>query len=408
MLRFDPRTGLFVDAAEAVRETVRADWVAAFALQAGSPPLDTNPATPAGQLIDSETAMVVTKDSEVLYMSQQFNPMTAEGVWQDALGQIYFLTRKTAEPTLVQCLCAGLAGTPIATGALVKDVHGQQYRCILGGTIPPGGKLTLTFAAVTPGPMAVPAHSVTNIVTITPGWDTVDNPTAGTPGRDAETRAEFEQRRAASVAKNAHGTVPALYGSLADLPGVLDLVVLENTGNGPIVKAGVTIPGHSVFISIAGGEDQDIAQTIYAKKDAGCGTAGNTALTWAAADVTGSPIYVYRIERPASLAFGIQVNIRLTPTTPVSIVADVQKAIVANFGGSDVAGSRVKIASTVYASRFYAPVIRAGVQDLVSVKLAAPVPSSGNGAWLNEITVNADQLPVISEDDVLVNIIEGV
>lgn len=400
MLRFDPATGLFVDAAEVVREAVSADWVAAFQTD-GAPPLDTDPATPAGQLIDSQTALVTTKDSEVLYMSQQFNPMTAEGAWQDALGQIYFLTRKTAEPTLVDCLCTGLAGTVIPTGALVKTADGILLRCVLGQTIPQGGHITLPFAAQTPGPVLIPAGTATSIVTVTPGWDSVTNPTAGSPGRDQESRAEFEQRRAASVAKNAHGTVAALYGALGDLDGVLDLVVLENTGNDPIVKNGVSIPGHSVYISIAGGEDAAIAATIYAKKDAGCDTAGNTLLQYVAAEISGSPVYQYNIERPEPLPFGVQVNILLTPTTPATIVQDVQAAIVANFGGTDVVGNRVKIASTVYASRFYAPAISAGVQDLVSVKLSAPA----GGAWLDEITVRADQLPVISAADVAVNII---
>lgn len=403
MLRFDPKTGLFVDAAEVVRAQIRADWVAAFALQEGTPPLDTDPTTPAGQLIDSETAMVVTKDSEVLFMSQQFNPLTAEGVWQDALAQIYFLTRKVEEPTLVGCLCTGLSGTAIARGALVKsDVDDMQFVCVSGGSIPQSGKIMLDFAAKSTGPLPVSANTVTKIVTVTPGWDTVNNPAAGSPGRDAETRAEFEQRRYASVAKNAHGTVAAIYGALADLVGVLDLVVLENTGNEPIVKAGVTIPGHSIYSSIAGGEDTDIAGVLYAKKDAGCGTAGNTTIFHAATDILGEPTYAYKIERPDPLPFGVQVNIRLTPTTPASIVQDVKKIIVANFGGAD-GNIRVKIASTVYASRFYAPAVQAGVQDLVSVKIVAPT----GGAWLDEITVRADQVPVISDDDVTVNIVSG-
>lgn len=398
MLRFDPTTGLYAESAETVRDAVRADWQAAF-----GPQLDVDAATPAGQLIDSETALVVQKDSDVLYMASQFNPLTSEGVWQEALGQIYFLTRKVAEPTLVDCLCTGLAGTVIAAGAQVKNLDGLILLALVGGTIPVGGQLVLTFAATTPGPVPVPADTVTAIVTVTPGWDTVNNPSAGSVGRDAETRAEFESRRYASVAKNAHGTVAALYGSLANLPGVLDLVVLENTGNDPIVKAGVTIPGHSIYASIYGGDDATIAATIYQKKDAGCGTAGNTQLSHVADDVPGNPVYTYRIERPEPLSFAVQVNIRVTPTTPSPIEQAVKAAIVASFTGAD-GGTRVQIASTVYASRLYAPVVRAGVEDLVSVKIAAPA----GGAWADEVTVRANQVPVINAEDVTVNVITGV
>lgn len=63
------------------------------------------------------------------------------------------------------------------------------------------------------------------------------------PGRGSQL--EFETRRYASVAANVRGSVAALYGAITNLPDVLDVVVLKNTGNESIVSWGVTIPGHS-------------------------------------------------------------------------------------------------------------------------------------------------------------------
>ena len=93
MLQFDPQTGFSVDDVETVREQVRQEWINAFKAE-NTPELDTEPETPAGQLIDSQTASIVQKDSEILYLANQMNPLTAEGVFQDALGQIYFITLK--------------------------------------------------------------------------------------------------------------------------------------------------------------------------------------------------------------------------------------------------------------------------------------------------------------------------
>lgn len=94
---------------------------------------------------------------------------------------------------------------------------------------------------------------------------------------------------------------------------------------------------------------------------------------------------------------------RLTPTTPSNIKENVQQAILNNFNGNDNTTGRVRIASTVYASRFYAAATTAGVQDLVSIKIAAP---NTNPQWVDEVTINANQVPVLSINDVYVEILE--
>lgn len=399
MLRFDPDVGLYVDPTDQIRAEVRADWRAAFAGN-GGPPLNVEPETPAGQLIDSQTAAVAAKDAQVLHLANQFNPLTAEGVWQDALGKIYFLTRKIAESSVAVCRCKGLPGTVIPAGALIRsNADGALWRCARTTAIPTGGAADIPFRAGETGPLAAGAHTLTEIVTVTPGWDSVDNPAAAVPGRDAESRAEFETRRAAGVAKNAHGSVAALYGALADLPGVLDLAVLENTGDEPVVRWGVTIPGHSVCISVYGGEDAAVAETVYRKKDGGCGTAGNTEISWSDPDFGGAT-YAYRIERPEPLAFGVRVTLRATPDTPALVEDAVKKAVLDNFHGRD-GGLRAGMADIIYASRFYAPAVAAGVKDLVGVKIRAP---AGSGDWADEVTVNADRVPVLSADDITVHI----
>ena len=110
------------------------------------------------------------------------------------------------------------------------------------------------------------------IITTVPGWDSVTNAASGVTGRAEETQAAFESRRAASVAKNAHGSVAALFGTLAEVKNVSAVLVLENVTSTPTTLSGVTVAGHSVYISIYGGDNTDIARAIYNKLDAGCGT----------------------------------------------------------------------------------------------------------------------------------------
>lgn len=89
MSYFAPETDLDADAVTPVREAVREDWKATFRRD-GAPELNTEPETQAGQLIDSQTAALVDKDNEVLFLAQQFDPLTAQGVRQGAPGEDLF------------------------------------------------------------------------------------------------------------------------------------------------------------------------------------------------------------------------------------------------------------------------------------------------------------------------------
>ena len=89
-LVFDPITGLVAPDTEVIRAAVAADWVKAFAAP-DQPLLDTDATTPAGQLIDSETAIIEDKNAQILYLANMFNPAVADGRWQDALGCDYQL-----------------------------------------------------------------------------------------------------------------------------------------------------------------------------------------------------------------------------------------------------------------------------------------------------------------------------
>lgn len=404
MLHFDVKTGLYPDDVATVREAVRSDWVAAFRKD-GQPELDTDPSTPAGQLVDSQTQHIVEKDGEVLFLGNQFNPLTAEGVWQDALAKIYFLTRKVQQSSVAYCTVTGLQGTVIQAGSVIKSAADEsEWISVITITIPSSGTTTAQFRSLDTGAIEAGANTLTEIVTVTPGWDAVTNPTAASVGRIEETQAEFEARRYASVAKNARGSIYAIYGAIADLEGVVDCVVLENIGPDPVVKWGVTVPGHGVYISVVGGEESDIAEAIYRKKDAGCDTGGNTSISYTDNSLPGQPIYEYLIERPSPLSFGVKVTIQDNDLLPADIVDQVKKAILDNFEGKGPHGVlRVGMAQTVYASRFYCSAINvANAVGLESIEVCAP---TSGGAWADSVTVNADQAPVLDANDIIVDIV---
>lgn len=402
-LIFNPQTGLQAPETEDIRAAVASDWIAAF-YDPDLPPLDTEPTTPAGQLIDAETAEIEAKNASVLYLSNQFNPYISSGRWQDGIGYIYFIERKIAEPTIVECQLTGLNGTVIPYGALAASANGYTLICNRSVTIDETSTATTTFRVSQYGAIEIPPHNVNTIITVTSGWDTIDNASAGAVGRSVETRAEFEERRAASVAMNAHGSTGAIFGTIANLPGVLDVQVLENIGPDPITKYGVTVPGHGITVCVFGGDDEEIAEAIYRKKDNGADTGGNTDITYTAADYHNA-IYTYLIMRPTTINFWVKVTLGDSDGYTSDVDARIRQAVYNAFYGlnEDSTQGRVGLATTVYASRFYCPVMSVdGVRSVATIEVALQQDQPAIDGYTDSIDINGDQEPVFALTNVVI------
>lgn len=396
---------IFADSGPQVPDTPAVlAWVQQRFLEAFGPDLNLDQSTPQGQLITTLTACITAKNSGLLHLAQQFDPDTAAGVFQDALGRIYFINRQAAAPSVAQCLCTGLPGTVIpgadtsTAPALAQDTSGMQWRCTRGGVIPAGGSIALPFASLAAGPIPCPAASITTIVSVIPGWDTVTNPEAGVVGRAAEGRAAFETRRRQSVALNGLGPVAAIYSRVASVDGVLDARVEQNVTDAPIMIGAVQLKPHSVYVTAVGGDDADVAEAIARSKSAGSAMNGNTSYT--VVDAVSGAQQVILFERPSCPRLGVRVTLAETDSTPADIVDRVKAAIVANFSGAD-GSAGVGIGDTLYASRFYCAVLGVGVTDLLAVELAI-IPASGDPAWGASVSSEINEQLSLSADDVSV------
>jgi hypothetical protein len=330
--------------------------------------------TPQGQLASSWTGIIGNVNDTFLNLTQQFDPAYNFGRYQDAIARIYFLERKGPLPTVVQALCSGLTGAVIPLGALAQSADGNLYTCTQEGTIGASGSVTLTFECNTPGAIACPANNLNSIYQSIPGWDSITNQTDGVIGRDTETRAEFEERRFDSVANNALGFLPAVLGAVWKLDDVSDVLVTENPTGSPLTFRGVVLPAHSLYVAVTGGDADEIAKAIWSKKSPGCDTFGNTAVT-VFDDVSGYdpplPSYVINFQIPYPFPIVFDVNLASTDFVPSDADVQVQNAIISAFAGED-GGPRMRIGSTVYASRFYAPVASLGSWvQIISIQVGA-------------------------------------
>lgn len=328
--------------------------------------------TPQGQLAVSMTAAISNGYQIFQKYTQQVDPAYSDGRMQDGIARIYFIERLPSLPTTVIATCGGASGVAIPAGSRAVDVAGNIYFSTADAVIGAGGTVDVTFQNVVVGPIPCSAGTLTTIFQAIPGWDTITNAGDGVLGRALETRSEFEQRRALSVAQNANGSLPAILGALLNVSGVLDAIVIENVENTPATVGGVTLAPNSIYASVVGGADADVAKAIWSRKSPGCGYNGNTVVTVYDANPSYNqpyPAYSVSFERPASTTVMFDVSLATNSLVPADAATQVQNAIIGAFAGAD-GGPPARIGSTIYASRFYSAVAALGAWvQIVSIKI---------------------------------------
>ena len=403
-LAFDPQTGFSADDVAAVRAAVAQAWKQAFKSD-NTAELNTEPETPAGQIIDSQTASITQKDSEILYLANMLNPLKATGIFQDALAEIYFLQRKPAIPSSAVIKCTGLPGTVIPVSAQVMstadDTVWQNTEAV---TIGPDGTCECVFECQSAGLISAAAGTLSRINTMVAGWDTAANLRAATVGQNAETQGAFEARRYASVGLNSRGTIAAVYARVANCANVVSCIVRENKTNVPIEIDGYYLKAHSVFVSVVGGSDKDIAEAIYNSCSAGCDYNGNT--TVAVTDSATKAVENVIFYRPEEFDVYVKVTLAGKDSLPDEYQKTVKKAVYDNFYGESAAtigGNpilRVAPGDTVLASRFIPSVLDSGISQVVKIQVSADGQSWSETAYM-PITGN----PSLTSDRITVGVL---
>jgi hypothetical protein len=357
----------------------------------------TNP-TPQGQLAASTAAIIGNVQDTFVFYTQQFDPAYAIGRQQDALGRLYNLQRLPALPTTLQVQCSGAPNTFIPVGATITDSANNIYASTVSGSIGANGTIGLTFAALVPGIIAVPLS--VQIYQLIHGWDSATI-ISGVVGQAVESRYQFEARRQNALAANSSGSLPSILGAVLNVPGVISAYATENITTSSATVGGVTLAPNSLYVCVAGGSQAAIAQAIWSKKSPGCNYNGNTTVT--VLDTSPGyfppfPSYPVTFQIPSQLQILFSVSLVNSPQVPANAAALVQTAIINAFAGGD-GGPIAGIGSSLYASRYYAPVAAIGPWvQIRSIQIgsnntpSASVVGSISGTTLTVTSVNSGSL----------------
>lgn len=335
-----------------------------------------NPAynTPQGQLMSSQAAAIANCYAQVAAIVNGMDPVQNSGFMQDSIGRLFFLNRVAGFPTLVSCLCGGVAGTVIPIGALAIDPSQNIYSCVSGGTIPSSGQITLTFQNIVNGPIACAANSL-SIYQAVSGWESISNPAAGELGALAQSSESYEYEREQAISSNGSGFAASVRGAILQLSGVADCFVYDNNTSSAITYGSTlySIPAYAMFVGVTGGVAADIAQTLFEQKGPGSPLVGNTTETVTDpqyATYAQAPTYSITFNNNSNNPVTVNFNVALKNSTvyPSTIVSDVQAAITSQFTQGSAAAPPARSGDLLLASQFVYPVQTCeGVQIPVNV-----------------------------------------
>ncbi|MBO7696952.1 MAG: hypothetical protein J6T10_30345 [Methanobrevibacter sp.] len=392
--------GIISPTTDEIKSDIQGIFVNAF----GSD-LSLDDATPQGVLIDSLAQLKQASNSVLLYLSNQFDPKTATGIFQDALANLYFIQRKSATHSIVTCRCTGVNGTVLngisdGNPALAQSTNGDIFECVVGGTIgnpvisggvttyTTSGYIDLVFRAKELGPIPCGANTVNSVYQAIVGWDTVNNISSGTVGLLEESRNAFEQRRVDSLALQATGSLAAVQAGIANLSGIEDYKLWENPTGNTVTVSGVTLKPHSIWVCVNSAVSaDDVARVLYDNKSAGCDTNGSQSCTYY--DNATGVSYNYSYDNPTNQ--NVYVHIDLAEAVSNETKLEIKQAIWDNFNGLD-GSKKISIGETIYASRFLASLIKFGVNIL-----SVGVSDVSTGPWNNSLEFNMNLLPVVGD-----------
>ena len=283
--------------------------------------LITDDESPEGVLINAETTSRQSVARNNAALANQINPNLAGGPFLDAIWALTGGQRISATRSTVTATITGVANTSIPSGSEASTVSGDIFETVGAVTIPASGTLTgVSFRAVETGPIAVGANTLTTVTGVVLGWETVTNPTAGTEGRETESDETTRLRRRFELGLQGRSTAQAVTANVLDVEGVISLAYRENTTSSTATIDGISLVAHSVWVSVQGGSDTEIAAALLRSKTAGA--AWNGAQTVSVIDQFSNQSYTVRFSRP--IIVNLQVRVTVSPsssvTDPVSVV----------------------------------------------------------------------------------------
>ncbi|WP_333496869.1 hypothetical protein [Kluyvera sp. CHPC 1.251] len=187
--------------------------------------------------------------------------------------------------------------------------------------------------------------------------------------------------------------------------GVLDAYVWSNRTAATVNKGTTNFPvlGHSIFICVYGGADEDVAESIFQTYNPGANLNGSTHYT-VYDNVNYMPPYPsydmqWQKATPTRVYFKVELDASLNP--PSDITSQVKSMVVEVFNGGYEGIGKARIGAAINAGKFYAPIISISPDTVGILNLQVSLDGTTYGP---AVTMGIDQVPAIQESDITVTL----
>ncbi|ODN41080.1 baseplate J/gp47 family protein [Piscirickettsia litoralis] len=225
-----------------------------------------------------------------------------------------------------------------------------------------------TVEAIDYGVVSAPENSLTEIKTPVYGWDSSTNPSAAILGREKESDTEILLRRNSSLKILGSGSVDAISAAVRQLDGVTNAYVFQNTTDQTDAN---NLPPHSISAIVLGGNEQEIAQTIFNEKSGGIPTYGSIELK--VTDSNGDT-QLSRFSRPTEIP--IYIDIIFAKEDKEAMPADINSAIL---NAALAYGNTLTVNVDVIPQRFVAAIYKAIPEGIEYIDLS--MKTNINDPW---------------------------
>jgi len=285
--------------------------------------------TPDGLKAASDAEIFGQLDETLQAAYNSKDPSKATDSDLDALCAITGTERSEGTPSNVSVTLDGTSGTVVTAGKRVKSSFDDSIWTIDSDiTIPGSGTATCTENGAT----SANVGTITKILDVVGGWQTVTNGSVATLGTSRQSDASLRLERKVSVARSGNYQIDSMRAELYAVDGVRRVLVNDNDTDFTDSNG---VPAHNTYAIIDGGSDEDVAMAIYLKK--GAGTPLHHSATPVTVAVT-SPTYPsivkdIKFSRPVYDDMIVGITIESDGSLPASAADDIAQTIVTYANG---------------------------------------------------------------------------
>lgn len=361
-----------------------------------------DPSTPDGMKLATDSEIWANLDEAGQRAYNSKDPNRATGNDLDVVCSITGTVRDDGTPSDVDINLTGTNGFIVPAGTLFESTeNGSQWA--LDNDIPLSGVTSATATCIVNGSTQASIGVITKIVNPIAGLSTVTNPSVSTPGTDPETDSELRQKRKAAVSLPGQNQVDSTFAAISNLDDVRRVKIYENDDTSPTDPNG--LPIHSTAIVVDGGDDQDIAEATYFKRNPGPiqHELSNPVSVSVTSPVTGN-VKTIKFNRPDYVDITVVYNITNDGTLPPNIVQLIKDATIAYADGTLVEAdcgfnqTGFDIGEDVQAGRLYTPANQVIGQYGDSYVTSVTV----NG--VASVAINFEELSRFTDPNIVVNI----